>query len=111
MMAKPERGQGTLYISGGGSSWPVEYVIMEEIRPGRTFVTGTITLKSPPRATLNRLKVGPNEFYLLRLSDDRWVHLLTRAWHHPLDGDVVGEISPPNGYIDDPPLWAEEGGA
>ena len=104
-MANPDHRQGRLYLSGGGSSWPVTYRIRtEEIRQGRTAVTGTITFVSPPGATLNEVLVhmnDPNKFFLLPLSEDRWVNLLIKS----VNDQDVGEIT--DGYIVDPPFWAE----
>jgi len=43
----------------------------------------------------------PNKFFLLPLSEDRWVYLLIKS---TTEYDV-GEIM--DGYIVDPPPWAE----
>ncbi|MCH8815409.1 MAG: hypothetical protein IH957_10010 [Chloroflexi bacterium] len=108
--AKPDHGQGRLYLSGGRSSWPVTYRIRtEEIGQGRTTVTGTITFVSRPGAasrgaTLDEVRAhmrDPNKFFLLPLSEDRWVYLLIKS---TTEYDV-GEIM--DGYIVDPPPWAE----
>ena len=110
MMANPDHGQGTLYLSGGESSWPVTYRIRTEEGPGRTVVTGTITFISSPAATRAELQDymrDPQEFFLLRLGGDRWVRHLFKDLN--LAGDVVGEIS--HGYILDPPPWVEKDGA
>ncbi len=42
----------------------------------------------------------PNKFFLLPLSEDRWVYLLIKSMNQH-----VGEIM--DGYIVDPPAWAE----
>ncbi len=107
--AKPGHGQGRLYLSGGRSSWPVTYRIRtEEIGQGRTAVTGTITFVSrpgatPPGAALNEVLVhmrDPIKFFLLPLSEDRWVYLRIKSMNQH-----VGEIM--DGHIVDPPAWAE----
>ena len=100
------REHGTLYLSGGGQSWPVTYRLhfQESVR-GRTDVTGTLGLPNPAVVSLQHVMRDPNEFCLLRLSDGRWVHLNIKTL--PADSDNCEIVK--GAHIVPPPSWAEKG--
>jgi hypothetical protein len=96
-----------LYLSGGDPSWPVTYRIQTQGGSfGRIEATGIIDLEGRAVVTLQHHISDPNDFFLLKLSDGRWVHLIIKSINN---GDEC-EIEK-GAYIVDPPSWAEKGGA
>jgi hypothetical protein len=98
-MANLEHGQGTLHLNDGGQSWAVTYRI--QTHPG---VTGTLGLQgSAAVVSLQHHVSDPNNFFLLNLSDGRWVHLHIKDIRR--DECDIAE----GAYIVPPPQWAANG--